>query len=122
MNAYAGCVSATTTRDSPWYIVPADDKANTWLIISQIILNTLEELKLDLSQTQQSTPQGVTGDPEITGEVGLIRSHFGGRWYLLVPSSSRIDKSTTRLALIAPSFLSMYPDIRSRFLTASSGG
>ncbi len=33
--------------DSPWYIVPADDKANAWLIISQIILNTLEELKLD---------------------------------------------------------------------------
>jgi PPK2 family polyphosphate:nucleotide phosphotransferase len=47
MKAYAGCVSATTTRDSPWYIVPADDKANAWLIISQIILNTLEELKLD---------------------------------------------------------------------------
>jgi PPK2 family polyphosphate:nucleotide phosphotransferase len=47
MKAYAGCVSATTTRDSPWYIVPADDKANAWLIISQIILTTLEELKLD---------------------------------------------------------------------------
>jgi polyphosphate kinase 2 (PPK2 family) len=47
MKAYAGCVSVTTTRDSPWYIVPADDKANAWLIISQIILNTLEELKLD---------------------------------------------------------------------------
>ena len=40
MKAYAGCVSATT-------IVPADDKANAWLIISQIILNILEELKLD---------------------------------------------------------------------------
>ena len=47
MKSYAGCVSATTTRDSPWYIVPADDKANAWLIISQIILTTLEELKLD---------------------------------------------------------------------------
>ena len=47
MKTYAGCVSATTTRDSPWYVVPADDKANAWLIISQIILNTLEELKLD---------------------------------------------------------------------------
>ncbi|MEA2657593.1 MAG: hypothetical protein QOF64_171 [Candidatus Binatota bacterium] len=47
MKAYADCVSATTTRDSPWYVVPADNKANAWLIISQIILNTLEELNLD---------------------------------------------------------------------------
>ena len=47
MKAYAACVSATTSRNSPWYVVPADDKANTWLIISQIILETLEELKLD---------------------------------------------------------------------------
>lgn len=33
-------------------------------------------------------------------------SYFCVRWFLLVPSSSRIDKSTTLLALIAPSFLS----------------
>lgn len=47
MKAYAACISATTTRDSPWYVVPADDKANAWLIISEVILNTLENLKLD---------------------------------------------------------------------------
>ena len=47
MKAYEACLSATSTRDSPWYVVPADDKRNTWLIISEIILDTLNELKME---------------------------------------------------------------------------
>jgi len=46
MKAYEACVSATSTRQSPWYVVPADDKKNTWLIVSQIILGTLDDLKM----------------------------------------------------------------------------
>jgi polyphosphate kinase 2 (PPK2 family) len=33
MHAYEECLSATSTSQSPWYIVPADDKANTRLIV-----------------------------------------------------------------------------------------
>ena len=47
MKAYAACLSATSTRHAPWYVVPADDKANARLIISQIILDTLEGLPMD---------------------------------------------------------------------------
>ena len=47
MGAYEACLSATTTNYAPWYVVPADDKANAWLIISRIILDTLVKLKLD---------------------------------------------------------------------------
>jgi PPK2 family polyphosphate:nucleotide phosphotransferase len=47
MKAYEACMSATSTRQSPWYVVPADDKKNTWLIVSQIILDTLEDLKMN---------------------------------------------------------------------------
>jgi len=47
MKAYEACLSATSTRQSPWYVVPADDKKNTWLIVSQIILDTLEDLKMN---------------------------------------------------------------------------
>jgi polyphosphate kinase 2 (PPK2 family) len=28
MKAYEECLSATSTGDSPWYVVPADDKEN----------------------------------------------------------------------------------------------
>ncbi len=46
MKAYAECLSATSTRESPWYVVPADDKENARLIVSRIVLDTLEGLKM----------------------------------------------------------------------------
>ena len=46
MQAYEECLSATSTSDAPWYVVPADDKENARLIISEIILDTFKSLKL----------------------------------------------------------------------------
>lgn len=46
MEAYELCLGATSTKDSPWYVVPADNKKNTRLIISTIIVDTLKELKM----------------------------------------------------------------------------
>ena len=46
MKAYEQCLSSTSTDAAPWYIVPADDKANTQLIVSRIIMEALEELKM----------------------------------------------------------------------------
>jgi PPK2 family polyphosphate:nucleotide phosphotransferase len=44
--AFEECLGATSTRDSPWFIVPADDKENARLIVSQIVVDTLEDLKM----------------------------------------------------------------------------
>jgi PPK2 family polyphosphate:nucleotide phosphotransferase len=46
MQAYEECLSATSTREAPWYVVPADDKENARLIISEIVLDTFKSLKL----------------------------------------------------------------------------
>lgn len=46
MQAYEACLSATSTKNAPWYVVPADDKENARLIISQIILDTFNSLKM----------------------------------------------------------------------------
>ena len=46
MKAYEEAISATSQDIAPWYIVPADDKDNARLIISQTILDTLESLKM----------------------------------------------------------------------------
>ncbi len=51
MKAYEKCLSATSTEDSPWYIVPADDKENARLIVSQIVVDTLNELKMSYPKT-----------------------------------------------------------------------
>jgi PPK2 family polyphosphate:nucleotide phosphotransferase len=46
-SAYEKCLGATSTADSPWFVVPADDKRNARLIVSQIVLESLTSLKLD---------------------------------------------------------------------------
>jgi PPK2 family polyphosphate:nucleotide phosphotransferase len=46
MQAYGHCLSATSTDEAPWYVVPADDKKNARLIVSQIVLDTLTGLQM----------------------------------------------------------------------------
>jgi len=53
MNAYEECLSATSTRNAPWYVVPADDKKNSRLIIARIILDTLKSLKMSYPETSE---------------------------------------------------------------------
>jgi PPK2 family polyphosphate:nucleotide phosphotransferase len=46
MHAYERCLAATSTKHAPWYVVPADDKLNARLIVSRIVLDTIEALEL----------------------------------------------------------------------------
>lgn len=46
MDAYEQCLNATTTKRAPWYVVPADDKENARLIVSQIVVHAFEQLKM----------------------------------------------------------------------------
>ena len=57
MAAFEECLSATSTSDVPWYVVPADDKENTRLIVSQIILDTLEGLNMAYPKTSAERHQ-----------------------------------------------------------------
>jgi len=47
MRAYGGCLSATSTENAPWYVIPADDKENARLLIADVIVQTLRALDLD---------------------------------------------------------------------------
>jgi PPK2 family polyphosphate:nucleotide phosphotransferase len=51
MAAYEACLGATSTHHAPWYAVPADDKENARAIVSQIVLDTLRELKMAYPKT-----------------------------------------------------------------------
>jgi PPK2 family polyphosphate:nucleotide phosphotransferase len=46
MDAYEECLTETGTPHAPWYAVPADDKDNARLIVSQIVIDALTELKM----------------------------------------------------------------------------
>jgi PPK2 family polyphosphate:nucleotide phosphotransferase len=57
MKVYEECLTATSTRDAPWYVVPADDKENARLIVSRIVLDTFEELKMSYPKTSAKRRQ-----------------------------------------------------------------
>ena len=54
IKAYEACLSATSAATAPWYVVPADDKKNARLIISQIILDTLKQLRMSYPQADKA--------------------------------------------------------------------
>ena len=51
MGAFEDCLNATSTRHAPWFAVPADDKDNARLIVSQIVLDSLRDLKMKYPET-----------------------------------------------------------------------
>ena len=66
MRAYEKCLSATSTADAPWYVVPADSKHNARLIVSQILLDTFAELKLSYPRS----------DSKRRGELKALRAQL----------------------------------------------
>lgn len=57
MEAYEKCMSATSSVIAPWYIVPADNKKNARLIISDIVVKTLESLNMSYPKASQERLQ-----------------------------------------------------------------
>ncbi len=58
MKAFEETIAATSTKHSPWYVVPADNKWYTRLVVAAAVVDTLKELKLayptvDAAQRQQ---------------------------------------------------------------------
>ena len=53
MKAYEECLGATSTERAPWYVVPADDKENARLIVSQIVLDAFRRLKMHYPETSE---------------------------------------------------------------------
>jgi precorrin-2 methylase len=50
-------MSATSSKEAPWYVVPADDKENARLIVSGIVTKTLEGLKMEYPRVSDEQHQ-----------------------------------------------------------------
>ena len=66
VKAYEECLSATNTHHAPWHIIPADNKENARLIVSQIVLDTLKDLKMEYPKTT----------PKRERELQVMRKHL----------------------------------------------
>jgi PPK2 family polyphosphate:nucleotide phosphotransferase len=54
MTAYEDCLRATSTKHAPWHVVPADDKYNARLIISRVVIDVLQGLKMSDPMTTRA--------------------------------------------------------------------
>jgi len=68
MQAYAACLGATSSAHAPWYVVPADDKENARLIVSQVVVDTLDGLDMSYPAPALSAR-----------ELRTIRCQLGGK-------------------------------------------
>ena len=46
MDAYQELIRHTSTKESPWYVVPADNKAFSRVVVASAIINALDSLDL----------------------------------------------------------------------------
>ena len=51
MKAYESCIRATSTKNAPWYVLPADDKKTCRYLALKTIVTELKRLKLEFPQT-----------------------------------------------------------------------
>jgi PPK2 family polyphosphate:nucleotide phosphotransferase len=60
--AFEECLTATSTQESPWLVVPADDKDNARLIVSRIVIDALKDLKMSYPKAtakRKAEPQAI---------------------------------------------------------------
>jgi PPK2 family polyphosphate:nucleotide phosphotransferase len=66
--AYEECLSATSTRRAPWYIVPADDKRNARLVISSVILSAMRDMKMSYPKLSNDTRRKLAEIRKLLGD------------------------------------------------------
>ena len=47
MEAYEQMIQETATKDAPWYVVPADNKWFTRVVVAAAVIETLDDLDLE---------------------------------------------------------------------------
>ena len=68
MNAFQEAIRATATKHAPWYVVPADNKWFTRLVVAAAIVEAVEELNLTYPKV----------DAEKKKELAAARAELAG--------------------------------------------
>jgi PPK2 family polyphosphate:nucleotide phosphotransferase len=54
MNAYEDMIRNTSTKDAPWYVIPADNKWFTRLVVAATVIDALESLNLKYPEVNEA--------------------------------------------------------------------
>ena len=64
-------INATATPDSPWCVVPADDKRNMRLIVGHLVLDKLRSFDMGYPEVDDARRQELKGyEEKLRGQVG----------------------------------------------------
>lgn len=55
--SYEEMINETSTTKNPWYVIPADDKKNMRLIVAQIMIENLKQLKMSYPEPDEARKQ-----------------------------------------------------------------
>jgi len=69
MEAYAEMIAHTATPEAPWYVIPADHKWFTHIVVSSVIIQTLKELNLAFPKVDKERRQALA-----TARKALLKS------------------------------------------------
>lgn len=70
--AYQELLARTSTKKSPWYVIPADDKRAARLLVSRVINDHLERMSLEF-------PAPKTPQPQLDDFAKLLRAELAER-------------------------------------------
>jgi hypothetical protein len=73
MEAYEDMIRATATEQAPWYVVPADRKWFTRLVVAAAIIDTLQDLKLRFPSVEEAQRK------ELKAARALLEAENGDR-------------------------------------------
>lgn len=65
MSVYEDMFNHTSTKYAPWYIIPAERKRFTRLVVARIIYTQLKELNLKYPKVSEEQYQGLLDAKEI---------------------------------------------------------
>ncbi len=65
MNAYEDAISNTSTKNAPWFIIPADHKWFTRVAVSRIIINKMESLNMQYPTVSEEHMQNLLEAKEL---------------------------------------------------------
>ena len=71
MHAYEQALSRTSTTHAPWFVVPADHKWFTRLVIAELIVEALEGLDLAYPKVSKAHLDGLAEARKAAGQVNL---------------------------------------------------
>jgi hypothetical protein len=64
MDAYEKAIRATASKHAPWFVVPADNKWFTRLVVAAAIVTTLERFALSYPEVSKETKTDIAAARE----------------------------------------------------------